>query len=106
VRRLVREGYLRRAATLSLLARELGIDEKALEDTVRRFNEIATQGRDPDFRRGETAANRVLGDRNHGPNPCLGPLTKGPFYAVELHPGINGTGAGLRTDAAGRVLTD
>jgi succinate dehydrogenase/fumarate reductase flavoprotein subunit len=106
VRRLVREGYLRRAATLGLLARELGIDEKALEDTVRRFNEIATYGRDPDFQRGETAANRVLGDRNHGPNPCLGPLTKGPFYAVELHPGINGTGAGLRTDAAGRVLTD
>ena len=42
--------------------------------------------------------------RRRGPNPALGPLEKGPFYAVRIVAGSLGTFAGLRTDGAARVL--
>lgn len=104
LRRLLAEGYVRRAETLNDLARQLGIDPAALMETVERFNRHARLGEDPDFARGATTSNHVLGDSAHRPNPCLGPLERGPFYALALHPGINGTHAGLRTDVTGRVL--
>lgn len=40
----------------------------------------------------------------HGPNPSLGSLRQGPFYAVKLVPGSLGTFTGLNTDACARVL--
>lgn len=103
-RRLLRDGYLRRAGTPAALAAQLGIDADNLSATVARFNEAAATGHDPEFRRGETAANHVLGDPAHAPNPCLGPLARPPFYAVELSPGMNGTSTGLQTDEHARVL--
>lgn len=105
LRRLLAEGYLKRADTLEDLARLLGIDPRVLQDTVSRFNGFGATGCDRDFHRGETAANLVLGDTDHGPNACLGPIEISPFYALELHPAMNGTSAGLVTDVCGRVLT-
>ena len=49
--------------------------------------------------------NRYLGDPDHRPNPCLGPIEKPPFYAVKVVPGDIGTFAGLRTDRYARVLS-
>jgi len=40
----------------------------------------------------------------HGPNPSLGGVQQGPFYAVKLVPGSLGTFTGLVTDAQARVL--
>ncbi|NCU12278.1 MAG: FAD-binding protein, partial [Sphingomonadaceae bacterium] len=37
-------------------------------------------------------------------NPCLRPLSKGPFYAMPMYPGDIGTNGGLRTDPKARVL--
>ena len=51
----------------------------------------------------ETAANLVLGEPAHRPNPCLGPLDTAPFYAIELHPGMNGTSIALVTNQQGQV---
>ena len=50
------------------------------------------------------AFNRGSGDPDHGPNPSLAPIEKGPFYAIKVLPGSFGTFAGLQADADARVL--
>ncbi len=97
-------GYLRRGRTLSDLAVRCGIDPAGLERTVAEFNVHARQGQDPEFGRGRTAFNRSSGDKDHGPNPSLAPLEKGPYYAIKVLPGSFGTFYGLRVDADARVL--
>ncbi|VVN29372.1 3-oxosteroid 1-dehydrogenase [Pseudomonas fluorescens] len=100
----VRQGYLHKAPTLAELAGQCGIDGEQLQATVARFNQHAEQGRDPLFQRGESAYNRAQGEPLHGPNPSLGSVRQGPFYAVKLVPGSLGTFTGLVTDAQARVL--
>ncbi|MBH8613711.1 FAD-binding protein, partial [Pseudomonas mohnii] len=102
----VRGGYLLKAATLSELARQCGIDAQQLEATVSAFNLGAEQGRDPLFQRGESLYNKTQGEALHEPNPSLGSLREGPFYAVKLVPGSLGTFAGLNTDACARALDE
>ena len=59
---------------------------------------------DVDFGKGETELNRFNGDETHSPNPCIGPLSRAPFYAVELWPAEIAVSTGLSTDADARVL--
>ncbi|KAB0648078.1 FAD-dependent oxidoreductase [Burkholderia diffusa] len=99
-----RSGYLKRGATLDALARECGIDAASLADTVSAYNQYAKQGCDPAFHKGSTPYNRVQGDADRQPNPCLAPIEAGPFYAVKLLPGSLGTFAGLATDRDARAL--
>jgi 3-oxosteroid 1-dehydrogenase len=99
-------GYLKRASDLRGLARECGIDPGGLATTIARFNEIAAAGHDDDFGRGDSHHDRVFSDPRVGPNPCLGPLAKAPFYAVAVYPGDVGTVGGLVTDERARVLRD
>ncbi|WP_431015319.1 FAD-dependent oxidoreductase [Bradyrhizobium pachyrhizi] len=101
----LRSGYLKRGATLADLADECGIEPQAFEATVSRYNATAQWGEDPEYRRGSTAYNRFLGDATHTLNPCVGPIRRGPFYAIRLVAGDLGTFAGIRTDEAARVLT-
>ncbi|MDO5604007.1 MAG: FAD-dependent oxidoreductase [Paracoccus sp. (in: a-proteobacteria)] len=100
----IRAGYLRTGRTLADLARACGIPAARLIRTVDDFNRHAAEGRDPAFHRGESTYNRVQGDPDHRPNPSLGPLDKGPFYAVGIVPGSLGTFGGLPTDGRARVL--
>jgi 3-oxosteroid 1-dehydrogenase len=86
------------------LARGLGVDGPALAATIARFNALAVEGKDADFRRGASLHDRFNGDPDHRPNPCLGPLDTPPFYAVELLPGSVSTKGGLVCDAQARVL--
>lgn len=102
----LRSGYLKKGDTIEELAEACGIDPAGLRETVARFNENARRGVDPDFGRGGTAFNRYGGDPTQEPNPALGPLEKGPFYAVRVVPGSFGTFAGLDADGRGRVLSD
>ena len=74
------------------------------QSTVEEFNRNARDGVDPHFGRGETAFNRYGGDAKTRPNPSLGPIGKGPFYAVRVVPGSFGTFAGLDADGRARVL--
>lgn len=101
----VANGYLKRAPTLRALAEAAGIDPDGLEAAVTRYNEGAVKGVDPEFGRGSTSFNRYLADPDHRPNPCVGPIVKGPFYALKLVMGDLGTFDGLKTDVVGRVLT-
>jgi succinate dehydrogenase/fumarate reductase flavoprotein subunit len=105
----LRNGYLQRGATLAELARACGIEAQALQATVEHYNQMARDGRDLDFAKGETPYNRMQGDAVRAQaaglgNPCLGPLERGPYYAVKVVIGSLGTFAGLRVDAQARVL--
>jgi 3-oxosteroid 1-dehydrogenase len=100
----LRDGYLKCDETLPGLARKLGIDPEGLVDQVRRFNENARAGHDPEFHRGEGGFDRYYGDEKVKPNPCLAPLEKPPFYGIEAYPGELGTKGGLKTDTRARVL--
>jgi len=102
--RYLRNGYLTRAATPEELAKKLDINPAALARTIREFSDHARSGTDPEFHRGASAYDRYQGDENHGPNPALGPLDKGPYYAVRIYPGEIGTYKGLKTDADSRVI--
>lgn len=97
-------GYLKSADSLAALAEAIGVDRDGLLATVARFNEDAKAGRDTEFGRGEDVYSRYLGDSDHVPNPCLGPVLKPPFHAIELTLSDLGTVAGLKTDLACRVL--
>ncbi|MCI5076491.1 FAD-dependent oxidoreductase [Oricola sp.] len=104
LRPYLKSGYLLRGATLAQLAGQCGLPADALEETVARFNAHAETGDDPDFGRGRSPYNDMQGDADHRPNPALGALRNGPYYAVKVVPGSLGTFAGLRTDGAARVL--
>ncbi len=104
VRRWINNGYLKRAGSIADLARQCGVDAEALEETVNTFNAGAAEGRDDEFHRGESPYNRVQGDPERTPNPCVGPIARAPFYAVKIVAGSLGTFAGLKTDADARVL--
>ena len=101
---LVRAGYLHRAATLEELAQKLGIDAQGLGESAARFNRHAETGQDPEFGKGGTEYNRYLGDPDHRPNPCLGPLRKAPFYAVKVYAGDIGTACGIRCNENAQAL--
>ena len=104
VGRFVRNGYLLKGNTLAELARNAGIDPAGLEQTVREYNKDAVRGADPAFGRGSTSFNRYLADPDQKPNPCVAPITQGPFYAVKVLMGDLGTFDGLRTSVVGEVL--
>jgi succinate dehydrogenase/fumarate reductase flavoprotein subunit len=97
-------GYLTSADSLSELASRLGIDVGEFAETMARFNASAASGKDAEFGRGEDIYSRYLGDAEHVPNPCLAPLRKFPFHAIELVLSDLGTCAGLRTDTHCQVL--
>ncbi len=98
-------GWITSADDLSSLAEKIGVDGVQLEQTVTRFNTHAIKGHDPDFGRGESAYDRFYGDRSRdGALATLGPITNGPFYAVEINMGTLGTNGGAKTDGSAQVL--
>jgi succinate dehydrogenase/fumarate reductase flavoprotein subunit len=99
----LKTGYLKRGDTLAALAAQAGINAKGLEDTVTQFNAPAVEGRDPAFGKGSRAYNRYQGDALHGPNPCVAPVERGPFYAIKMVIGDLGTYAGIKTDEFARA---
>jgi 3-oxosteroid 1-dehydrogenase len=95
---------LKKGATVEALAADIGINPAALSATIARYNEGAAKGEDPDFHRGEATYDKMYGDPRVTPNPCLRPLTNGPFYAMPIYPGDIGTNGGLLTDDKARVV--
>jgi succinate dehydrogenase/fumarate reductase flavoprotein subunit len=100
----LKNGYVQKGATLETLAQVVGLDADALVETVKTYNSTAKFGKDPEFSRGSTAFNRFLGDPAHQPNPNVGPIEKGPFYALRLVMGDLGTFDGLSTSVEGQVI--
>jgi succinate dehydrogenase/fumarate reductase flavoprotein subunit len=104
LQKLVKSGYIVEAPTLRALASRIGVDPAGLERTAATVNGYAISGTDADFHKGERQIDREIGDPKHGPNPCLGPVEKAPFYAIKIYPGDGSTTVGLRIDAQCRVL--
>jgi 3-oxosteroid 1-dehydrogenase len=102
----LKSGFVKKADTIEGLARECGIDPAALRRTVTRFNSFAVTGRDEDFGRGESSYDRFFADETHRPNPNLGALERGPFYAVQVFVADVATVGGVATDEHARVLRE
>ncbi|MDQ4420342.1 FAD-dependent oxidoreductase [Sphingobium sp. DEHP117] len=96
--------YVFRAGTVAELADKIHVPRDMLEKVVANMNEYARVGTDPEFHRGDTAYDQMFGDPSCKPNPCLGPISRPPFYAVPINNGDLGSKGGLKCDAAGRVL--
>jgi succinate dehydrogenase/fumarate reductase flavoprotein subunit len=104
LKKLLKTGYIVEAPTLRALAARIGVNPDGLERTAAMINRYAVSGADADFHKGERQIDREIGDPKHGPNPCLGPVEKAPYYAIKIYPGDGSTTVGLRIDAACRVL--
>ena len=97
-------GYMKKAKTLDELAALCGIDADGLKAEVVRFNGFCRTGVDEDFGRGCRRFDNVHGDPTVKPNPNLGAIEQGPFYAVAIYPGDVGTAGGVVADEYARVL--
>lgn len=96
-------GAVVRRDTLDELAQAIDVPAAALSATVDRFNGFARRGVDEDFHRGENEHDRFYSNRYHKPNPSLGELKQGPFFATRVYPGDIGTAGGLVIDEHARV---
>jgi 3-oxosteroid 1-dehydrogenase len=95
---------LKKGKTVEALAADMGVDPAKLSATISRFNAYAAKGEDPDFQRGEATYDKMYGDPSVTPNPCLRPISNGPFYAMPIYPGDIGTNGGLKTDENAQVI--
>jgi len=102
---LIDSGGVKIANTLEQLAKEIGVPVDNFVKTVKRFNEFAAAGKDLDFKRGDSKYDEYYADPSL-PAPCLYPIEKGPFYAMEVFPGDIGTKGGLVIDKHARVQTN
>ena len=103
---LIEQGAVKRADTIAELARQIDVPAEALEQTVKRFNEFAAKGLDPDFGRGQSAYNDCLGDPGYKPNAALGPIDRAPYYATQVFPADVGTCGGVITNEHAQVLDE
>ena len=99
-------GWLTSADTLEELAERIGVSPGGLAETVEHYNKNCAAGHDPDFGRGSSKHDTWWGDPAYKGTPAatLGPVARGPFYAIEVHPGALGTRGGPKTDEVGAVL--
>jgi succinate dehydrogenase/fumarate reductase flavoprotein subunit len=104
--RLLRDGYVFEGSTIEALADAIGADSHNLRQSIESVNRYAAEGVDPELGRGTTVYERNIGDGEHGPNPSLGALSSGPYYAIRLYPGDIGAATGFVTDPQARVLRE
>ena len=93
-------GLWRTADTLEELAALIGVPPAVLVETVTRYNEMAADGIDRDFGRGDEAYDRAF---SRGRSP-MAPIETPPFHAAAFGLSDLGTKGGLRTDTRARVL--
>lgn len=86
LQKYIDSGYLHAGSSLDELARSIGVDARGLEQTVKRYNTFAKTGIDEDFHKGELLFGQAAGDPDNKPNPNVGPIKKGPFYAIAVVP--------------------
>lgn len=100
----VKKGYIVEASTIESLAKKIGLNPEILAQTVADFNRYAAKGKDPEFQRGYSSISAFMGDPTHGPNPALGPVIDGPFYALDVRPSTLSSLSGLEVSDKAQVL--
>lgn len=96
-------GVVKAATSWEEMAAKIGVPAAELAETARRFNELARNGHDDDFDRGDSVYDNYYGDPTL-PNPNLYPLGDPPYYAFRIVLGDLGTSGGLSVDEHARVL--
>jgi succinate dehydrogenase/fumarate reductase flavoprotein subunit len=102
--RHLRSGYIVQANDIDALAQRIAVPAEALKETIAEYNADAVRGVDSKFGKGSDPFSRFQGDPDVKPNPNMAPLTKRPYYAVEIFCADFGTFTGLRTNAHAQVL--
>jgi succinate dehydrogenase/fumarate reductase flavoprotein subunit len=82
------KGWIKRADTIGLLAKAIGLDGAVLEATIGRWNAGCEAGRDAE----------------HGRKLMLTALKRGPYYAVELAPSMLNTQGGPRRNERAEIV--
>ena len=82
------KGWILKADTLDALAETIGVDSKALNGSVERWNEMVAAGGDNDF----------------GRTLMMAPIGEGPFYAVPLSPTMLNTQGGPRRNEKAEIV--
>lgn len=99
------DGMATSAGSIAELARAIGLDSAALEETVARYNGFCVVGVDRDFGRGTIPWGRIMTGDPGLPNPNMAPVQTPPFHAVKIERVTMGVPtAGLPIDVDGRVL--
>ncbi|WP_262176413.1 FAD-dependent oxidoreductase [Saccharococcus sp. Marseille-Q5394] len=96
--------WVAQADSIRELADKIGVEPDQLEATVERFNKHAVHHEDPDFNRG-TLHFENFATRFKGREAMIGPIEKGPFYALQVHAGSLGTNGGPRINTHGQVIS-
>ena len=96
--------------TMEELADGMGIDKEGLLATVERWNAMCEEGVDKDWCRGESTWDKfTTGDMSRVEsgelkNPSMAPLSaEGPYYCVELYPGMLATSGGIEINGNAQV---
>jgi predicted oxidoreductase len=87
--------FVRSATTVRELAGAAGLPPDAVEETVRRWNEMVTGGRDADF-------GRIGGSQSPWSHPPR--IERPPFYAVQFFPLTRKSMGGVAIDLSCRVI--
>lgn len=106
LQKYIDSGYLHAGSSLGELARNIGVDARGLEQTVKRYNTFAKTGIDEDFHKGELLFGQAAGDPDNKPNPNIGPIKKGPFYAIAVVPTPLATAFGISINPNGQVVNE
>ncbi len=89
VEKYVSTGITVQADTIEGLAEQLGIDPATLADTLQKWNQYVADKNDPDF------------GRDTGMDADL---SKAPYYAIKIAPGIHHTMGGVRINTEAQVI--
>ena len=85
------KGYLTEAKDYKELADLIGCDEEAIKETLEGWNKIVADNNDPDFNR-------------EGMDTVKSDLSKAPYYAVQIAPGIHHTMGGVEINTKSEVI--
>ncbi|QIL45597.1 flavocytochrome c [Vagococcus coleopterorum] len=86
-----KSGLVKKGESLADLAKEMNVDVKTLEGTMDTWNKAVADKKDAEF------------DRTTGMDHDL---SKGPFYAIKIAPGIHHTMGGAKINAKTEVFTE
>ncbi|MBI4295809.1 MAG: FAD-dependent oxidoreductase [Chloroflexi bacterium] len=86
----IAKGWIKQGKTIRELARQISVDEAALENTIAKYNECCKTGVDADL---------------HRAKETMEPLKEAPYYAIELWPRMVNTMGGPRRDGKAKVIS-
>ena len=90
IQKYFEKGFLEKADDFKALADLIGCDESSIEKTINDWIKITADNKDPDFGR-------------EGMETSKSDLSKAPYYAVQIAPGIHHTMGGVEVNTKSEV---